>query len=80
MQSWFDFYLKDVLKKNSFLTTLFDKCIKMFLNKQFTQKIVEHTVPKKEVFIVLPYLGMSIFKPSARLAKFFRFKMRYLCV
>ena len=40
-------YLKDVLKKNSFPTNLVDKCIKMFLNKQFSQKILEHTVPKK---------------------------------
>ena len=36
-----------------------DKCIKMLLNKQFSQKILKHTVPKKELFVVLPYLGMS---------------------
>ena len=51
-------YLKDMLKKNCFPTNLVDKCIKMFLNKQFSQKILEHIVPKKELFIVLPYLGM----------------------
>ena len=28
-------YLKDVLKKNSFPTNLVDRCIKIFLNKQF---------------------------------------------
>ena len=44
-------YLKDALKKNYFPTTLVDKCIKILLNK--------HTVPKKELCIVLPYLGMS---------------------
>ena len=33
-------YLKDVLKKNSFPTNLVDKCIKIFLNKQFSQKIL----------------------------------------
>ena len=47
-----------MLKKNYFPTNLVDKCIKIFLNKQFSQKILEHTVPKKELFIVLPYLGM----------------------
>ena len=52
-------YLKNVLKKISFSSTLVDKCIKIFLNKQFSQKILEHTVPKKELCIVLPYLGMS---------------------
>ena len=35
-----------------------DKCIKIFLNKQFSQKILDHIVPKKELFIVLPYVGM----------------------
>ena len=50
-------YQKNVLKKNSFPVT--DKYIKIFLNKQFSQKILEHTVPKKELFIVLPYFGMS---------------------
>ena len=89
--------LKDILMKNSFPTTLVEKCIKSFLNKQFAQKNVEHTVPKKELLIVLAYLGMSalclrthlqktinknisfckiemIFKLSAQLANFFRFK------
>ena len=44
-------------KGNSFATNLVDKYIKIFLNKQFALKIVEQTVPKKELFIVLPYLG-----------------------
>ena len=40
-------YLKDVLKKNSFPINLVDKCIKIFLNKQFSQKILQHTVPNR---------------------------------
>ena len=40
-------YLKNVLKKNHFPSTLVDKCIKIFLNKQFSQKILEYTVPKR---------------------------------
>ena len=62
-------YLKDVLKKNSFPTNLVDKCIKIFLNKQFSQKILEHTVPKKILFIVLPYLGMPSLCLRTRLQK-----------
>ena len=62
-------YLKNVLKKNSFPSTLIDKCIKIFLNKQFSQKILEHTVPKKELCIVLPYLGMSSLCLRTRLQK-----------
>ena len=42
-------YLKDMLK-NSCPINLVDKYIKIFLNKQFSQKILEHTVPKKYYF------------------------------
>ena len=48
-----------MLKKNYFPTNLVGKCIKIFLNKQFSQKILEHTVSKKELFMVLQYIGMS---------------------
>ena len=43
--------------------------MKMFLNKQFLQKILEHTVPQKELFIALPYLGMSSLCLRTRLQK-----------
>ena len=62
-------YLKNVLKKNSFSSSLVDKFIKIFLNKQFSQKILEHTVPKKELCIVLSYLGMSSLCLRTRLQK-----------
>ena len=62
-------YLKDVLKINSFPTNLVDKFIKIFLNKQFAQKIVEHTIPKKKFFIVFPYLPMSSLCLTTRLQK-----------
>ena len=52
-------YLKYVLEKNVFPTTLVDKFIKILLNKQQTQKTVWHTVSKKELFIVLSNLGIS---------------------
>ena len=51
-------YLQDVLKKKYFPTTLLDTNIKNFLNSQVSQEILEHTDPKNELFIVLPYLGM----------------------
>ena len=62
-------YLKNVLKKNPFPSILVDKCIKVFLNKQFSRKILEHTVPEKELCIVLPYLGMSSLCLRTRLQK-----------
>ena len=62
-------YLKNVLKKNSFPSALIDKCNETFLNNQFPQKILEHTVLKKELFIVLPYLGTSSLCLRTRLQK-----------
>ena len=40
-------YLKDMLQKSSFPTTIVDKCIIIFLNKQLEHKIIEHTAPKR---------------------------------
>ena len=50
--------IKNKLRKNSFPANLVDKSIKIFLNEQFSQKMLEHTVPEKELSIVLPNLGM----------------------
>ena len=46
-----------------------DKWIKIFLNKQFSQKILEHTVAKKELFIVFPHLVMCSLYLRTRLWK-----------
>ena len=50
-------HLKNILLKNRYPIYLIDRCIKMFLDKKF--KVVEQvtTVPKKQLCIVLPYLG-----------------------
>ena len=70
-------YLKDVLKKNSFSINLVDNCKKIFLNKQFSQKMLEHTVPKKELFIVLSYLGMPSLCLRTRLQKSIKSKISF---
>ena len=46
-----------------------DKWFEIFLNKQFSQETLEHTIPKKELFIVLPYLGISSLCLRTRLQK-----------
>ena len=48
--------LKGLLHKNKYSHDFVDKCIKMFLGKVLTQKIVVSTVPKKDLMIGLPYL------------------------
>ena len=42
---------------NCYPSKLIDTCIKTFLDKIFCKKPKRCTVPKKEYFIVLPYLG-----------------------
>ena len=55
-----------MLKKNYFPTNLVYKCIKIFLNNQFSQKILEHTVPhptpppKKIIYSVTLVLHLGI--------------------
>ena len=48
-------------KKNCFATNSADKFIKIFSSEQFSLKMLEHAIPKKEIFIVSPYLGMHPF-------------------
>ena len=50
-------HLKDILRKNAFLIKLVDNCIKTFSDKKFLHTPFTWTVEKKELFIVLPYLG-----------------------
>ena len=50
-------HIKEILRKNAFPTKLVDNCIKNFLNKKLLNTLVTLTVKKKELFIVLPYLG-----------------------
>ena len=50
--------LREILKKNSYPSAMVEQSIRSFLNKLHVSKKVIPTVPKKELIIVLPYLGM----------------------
>ena len=50
-------HLKEILRKNVFPIEVIDSGIKTFLNKKFLHTPVAMTVEKKELFIVLSYLG-----------------------
>ena len=50
-------HLKEILKKNAFPIKLIDSCIKNFLNKRLTEKPVTLTAKKRDLVIVLPFLG-----------------------
>ena len=64
--------LRNILLKNGYPTSLLDNCIKFFLNKMYTAKEVVLTVEKRDVLIVLPYLGFSSLQVRTRLEKVFK--------
>ena len=45
--------LKEVLLPNKFI----DKCISKFMNKLYIKKSVVLAVPKKQLYLVLPFMG-----------------------
>ena len=50
--------LREILKKNSYPSGIIEQFIRSFLNRLHVLKKVIPTVPKKELFIALSYLGM----------------------
>ena len=61
--------LKQILLKNEYSEKFIDTCIYKFLNKLFIEKVTYLTVPKKELYIVLPFLGKSSSLLKTRLIK-----------
>ena len=49
--------LKTILSKNAYLQKFVDKCIQKFYNNMYIQTPKVPYVPKKELIIILPYLG-----------------------
>ena len=58
---------KEIFKRNSYPKKFVDRCIKNFLNKLHVPKVVELTAGKKELFLVLPYLGQESFEIRNRI-------------
>ena len=49
--------LKEILLKNGYPRKIIDACVFKFLNKFFEPKPATLTVPKKQLFFVLPFMG-----------------------
>ena len=49
--------LREILKKNSYSSGIMDVSIRTFLNRLYVPKQVYSTAPKKELLIILPFLG-----------------------
>ena len=64
--------IKDIFIKNGYSERFIDKCVKTFLNKVFIPKRIIQTAEKKQVTIVLPYVGMISTELKVKLYKIFK--------
>ena len=49
--------LKEILLSNGYSNKFIDKCISKLMNKLYIKKPVMLTVPKKQLYLVLPFIG-----------------------
>ena len=47
--------LKEILLSNGYFNKFIDKCISKFMNNLYIKKRVMLTVPKKQLYLVLPF-------------------------
>ena len=69
-------HLKTILMKNNYHANFVYLCIKSFLNKLYTPKVVVQNVPKRNVFVKLPFLGSTSFQIRKKLQKLFNDKLK----
>ena len=62
-------------KKNNYPMNFIDSCIKSFLNKLCTPKVMVPNVPKRNVFVKVPFLGSTSFQIRKKLQKLFSDKL-----
>ena len=62
-------HLKTILMENNYPPNFIDLCIKSFLNKLYTPKVIVQNVPKKMFFVKLPFLGSTSFQIQKKLQK-----------
>ena len=61
--------LRSIFKCNNYPVNIIDQCIKKFLDKLYVPKQIVPTVPKKELLVVLPYVGTFSLNLRKRLHK-----------
>ena len=71
---WID-HLKTILMENNYSPDFIDSCIKSFLNKLYTPKVTVENIPKRNVFVKLPFLGSTSFQIRKKLQKLFSDKL-----
>ena len=61
--------LRNIFKCYNYPVNIIDQCIKKFFDKLYVPKQIVPTVPKKELLVVLPYLGTFSLNLRKRLYK-----------
>ena len=64
--------MKKVFSRNAYPNSFVDKCIFQFFNKIHEKKLPVQTVPKKEVEIILPFLGTTSWAVKKDLNRVFK--------
>ena len=64
--------LKEIFEENGYGSKIFDRCLQTFLNKLYSEKVLWHTVPKKDLYIFLPYLEQLSLSARSTLEKTIR--------
>ena len=68
-------YLKIILKKDNYPANFIDQCIESYLGKLYTLKVMVQNVPKRNVFVKLPFSESTSFKIRRKLQKLFTDKL-----
>ena len=69
------YHLKAIFMKNNYASNVIDSCIKSFFNKLDTPKVIVQNVPRRNVFVKLPFLGSTSFQIQKKLQKSFSDKL-----
>ena len=64
--------LRDIFKRNGYPSSLIEMCIRTFFQKLYVPKQVYITVPKKQLLIILPFLGKLSSKLKQQVANCFK--------
>ena len=56
-------------KTINYLRNFIDPCIKSLFNKLYTPKVIAQNLPKRNVFLKLPFLGSNLFQIQEKLLK-----------
>ena len=62
-------FLRSIFKCNNYTVNIIDQCNKKFWDKLYAPKQIVQTVPKRELLVVLPYLGTFSLNLRKRLYK-----------